>query len=63
MQRLEDDIEQKTSCSGSRLQSTSSSSVAFSQSQSPFAAAAVLPTQERLDRDIPIAMINTLMRT
>lgn len=58
MQRLEDDIEQKTSCSASRLQSTSGSPVALSQSQSPLAAAAVLPTQERLDRDIPIAMMN-----
>lgn len=58
MQRLEDDIEQKTSCSASRLQSTSGSPVALSQSQSPLAAAAVPPTQERLDRDIPIAMMN-----
>lgn len=58
MQRLEDDIEQKASCSGSRLQSTSGSSAALSQSQSPLASAGVLPTQERLDQDVPIAMMN-----
>jgi hypothetical protein len=58
MQRLEDDIEQKSSYSGSRLQSTSGSSAAVSQPQSPLAVAAVLPSQEKWDRDIPIAMMN-----
>lgn len=58
MQRLEDGIEQKTSWPGTRLQSTSGSSAAVSQSQSPLALPAVLPTLERLDRDIPIAMMN-----
>ncbi|KAJ5389145.1 uncharacterized protein N7496_000213 [Penicillium cataractarum] len=58
MQRLEDGIEQKTSWPGSRLQSTSGSSAVASQSQSPHALAAVLPSEERLDRDLPIAMMN-----
>lgn len=56
MQRLEDDIEQKTSWPGSRLQSTSGSSAVVSQSQSPLAPG--LPSQEKLDRDLPIAMMN-----
>lgn len=58
MQRLEDDIEHKSSYSGSRLQSHSGSSAAVSQSQSPLAGAAVLPSQDKWDRDIPIAMMN-----
>lgn len=57
MQRLEDDIEHKSN-SGSRLQSTSGSSAAVSQSQSPLAVAAGPPSQDKLDRDIPIAMMN-----
>ncbi|CEJ55099.1 hypothetical protein PMG11_01376 [Penicillium brasilianum] len=58
IQRLEDDVEQKTSGPSSRLQSTSESSAVVSQAQSPLVLPALLPSQVKKGRDLPIAMMN-----